>query len=126
MDTETLVAHALKTVRLIVSNCKRGILTWFDLIQQRDIAVAALRVRVRNVRDNVEVLDVFDLLVERSQLVEMGREHAECMNLGRDVPVCATLSDGSKSAIGRERTQRWPMPGRIRRMSTSLPPCQYV
>lgn len=126
MDTETLVAYAFKRFRMIVSDCKRGIPTRFDLVQQRDIAIAALRVRVGNVRDNVKVLNMFDLLVECGQLVEVGREHAECVYLGRDVPVCATLLDGSKLAIERERTQRWPMPGRIRRMSTSLSPCQYV
>lgn len=126
MDTETLIAHALKTVRLIVSICERGILTRFDLVQQRDIAVAALRIRVGDVGDDVQVLDVLDLLIERGQLVEMRREHAERVDLGRDVPVCATLSDGSKSAMGKERTQRWPMPSRIRRMWTSLCPCQHM
>ncbi len=36
-------------------------------------------------RDDVQILDVRDLLVERGELVEVGREQAEGVYLGCDV-----------------------------------------
>ncbi len=126
MDTEALVAHSCNKVRTTTSNCKQRTPTGFDLVQERDIAIATLRVRVGDMGDDVQVLDMLDLLVERGQLVEVGRKHAERVDLGRDVPVCVSLSDVRSSVISSKRTQRWPMPGRIRRMSTSLSPCQHM
>ena len=42
-------------------------------------------------RNDVQVLDVRQLLVERGELVEMRREEAERVDLGRDVPVLEAL-----------------------------------
>ena len=69
VDTETLIAY-----------------TWLDLVQQGDIAIAAAFLGVRNVRDDMKVFDMIYFLVQCGQLVEVGREHAERMYLGCDMP----------------------------------------
>ena len=69
MDTEALVAD-----------------TRFHLVEQRDVAITFVLVRFRHVRDHMEVLHMLDLLVERGELVEVSREHAERVDLGCDMP----------------------------------------
>lgn len=69
MDTKALVAHA-----------------GLDLVQQRHVLLLAQPVVLgRHVRDDVQVLHVCDLLVERRELVEVRREEAEGVDLGGDV-----------------------------------------
>ena len=44
-------------------------------------------IRIGHMRDDMQVLDVRNLLVQRSQLVEMCSKEAESMNLRGDVSV---------------------------------------
>ena len=84
MDTEALIAY-----------------TWLDLVQQGDIAIAAAFLGVRDVRDDMKVFDMIYFLVQCGQLVEVGREHAERMYLGCDVPVKSMV----KMRIGTANVQ---------------------
>ena len=81
MDTETLVAHAR-----------------FHLVEQGDIAIAAAFLGVRNMRDDMKVFDMIYLLVQCGQLVEVGREHAERMYLGCDMPEESMVKTGIRTA----------------------------
>ena len=70
VDTKALVAHAGQ-----------------DLVQERDVA-AGERVGVGlDVRLDVQVLDVRDLVRERRELVEVGREEDRGARDGREVSV---------------------------------------
>lgn len=59
--------------------------TRLDLVKQRDIPPLAQRLVRRHMRDDVQVLDMWDLLVERGEFVEVGREQAEGVYLRCDV-----------------------------------------
>ena len=56
-----------------------------DLVQQRHVLLPAQVVARRDVRDDVQVLHVLDLLVEGSELVEVCREKAEGVDIPRNV-----------------------------------------
>ena len=69
MDTDTLVAHAR-----------------FHLVEQGDIAIAAAFLRVGDVGDHMEVLDMRNLLIEGGQLMEVRCKQAESVDLRRNMP----------------------------------------
>ena len=50
----------------------------------------------------MQVLDVLDLLVERSELMEVGREEAKRVDLRRDVPVRALSMIKFMERVGRD------------------------
>lgn len=69
MDTKALVAD-----------------TRLDLVEQRHILpFVPVVVRGRDMRDNMQVLDMGNLLLERGQLMEVRGEHAEGVDLRRNV-----------------------------------------
>ena len=105
VDSKTLITH-----------------TRLNLIQERDVPFALERVRSGDMRDDVQVLHVRNLLVERRQLVEVRREEAERVKLGCDFPARrrqSSFNDGY-GAWECARTRIWPMRDRNRRTSTSL------
>lgn len=73
--------------------------TWFNFIQQRDVAISALIVGLGDVCNYVKILDMRYLLVQRRKLMEVGGKETECMNFGCDVSrymVGHTVSDGKE------------------------------
>ena len=84
MDTEALVADP----RL-------------DFVEQSDVAIPTVFVRLRHMGDHMEVLHMFDLLVKRGELMEMRRKHAERMDLGCNVPARSIVKTRIRKAIVR-------------------------
>ena len=55
--------------------------TWLHLVQQGYIALTRAIIRIRDVRDHVQVFHMVDLLIQRGELVEVRREEAEGVDL---------------------------------------------
>lgn len=88
VDTERLIANARQ-----------------DFVQQRDV-LASQRVRVRlDVRDDVEVLDVRNLLRQRSELMKMCREQDRGPGDRRKVSAGAHSANQRSRGISAARTR---------------------
>lgn len=88
VDTERLIANA-----------------WQDFVQQRDV-LACQRIRVRlDVRNDVEVLDVRNLLRQRSELMEMCREQDRGPGDRRKVSAGAHSANQRSRGISAARTR---------------------
>ena len=88
MNTEALVTDAYERFNdCSASQERQQSRTWLNLVQQCDVAIMSVVIRIGHMRDDMQVLDVRNLLVQRSQLVEMCSKEAESMNFRGDVSV---------------------------------------
>lgn len=56
--------------------------TWLDFVQKSYVALLARLVCIRDMSYNMQVRDMWQLLIQRGELVEMRREQAKRVDLG--------------------------------------------
>ena len=82
VNTEALVADAYECLNeRSASQERQQNHTRLHLVQQRNVAITIVFIRAGHVGNDMQVLDVRDLLVQRSQLVEVSSKETECMDL---------------------------------------------
>lgn len=106
-------------VRMEFDDRRLRMLTRFDFVKQGDVSVLCFWACRGYVCDDVQVLDVRKLLVESREFVEMGSKEAECVDLGRDVPIWA-VNRIIHRICRRMLTRILPKQDRIHRKSKCL------
>ncbi len=86
MNTKALITDTCGTEFMRQGDLSCAIChTRLDFVQQSDISFLLEGIRRRDVRNDVQVLDMRNLLVKSSKLVEMRCKETECMDFGGNV-----------------------------------------
>jgi hypothetical protein len=112
-----------RKARSVANSCTnyiQGKPTWFDFIQKGDITILSRISCFGDMRNYVKIFDVAEFLIKGRELVEVGGEQTESVDLGGYLSGIDVSQSRMAGIPLSSLTPRLPTPTRIHRMSKYL------